>query len=114
MPTFTIQPPDQSIEYTPQQVIDWLATKGITATDVKVVRKGGNPDTSPWAYEVTADQDPTTALAGATLPPSAEQQAISYIRQTFPKLNDQTQTLTQMELRQYLRALTVLVRGNQG
>lgn len=115
MPTFTITPNDQSTEYTPQQVIDFLATKGVTATDVRVTRTGEHPDTAPFSYTITADADPAAALsAGFTPPQSAEQQALAYIKQTFPVLRDATQSVTQAQLRQYLVALTIVVRGAQG
>jgi hypothetical protein len=119
MTKYVYTPTDQSTEYTPDQVIKYLASKGVTATEAWVQRDGPNPDLATWSYVIEADSDPTAALAAAGTPgntpdPTAYDKAIAYLRQITPVLLDETQTVSQLQMRRALAALIVVVRGERG
>jgi hypothetical protein len=73
MPTFEFTPaqrlsypivPLVEIDYTPQDILDWLVEQGVPATNVT----SHDNDDGTLTYVVESDVDPRTILQGARMP----------------------------------------------
>lgn len=107
MTRYLITPPATVTEYNAGRVQKWLNAQGNPATEVSV----GTNGLGQLQYVIESTVDPTLLLQSFSPPPPPEDTARAFLRQLWPALNDGTATVAQM--RNALRALIVLVMGDQ-